>query len=239
MLDFLGTGSEVELMFRWFVSFCLFFAFGPAALGQEAARAPEAATGVYAKGLVVAQKHMVVAAHPIAAETGREILRAGGSASDAVIATQLVLGLIEPQSSGLGGGAFLVHWDQASKSLATYDGRETAPASAKSDRFLVNGQPMAFDAAVRSGLSVGVPGVVRLMELVHKKHGKLPWAQLFEPAIKFAENGFPVPARLNALLKANGPESFAPQARGYFFDEAGTERPPGYVLKNPDRKSVV
>ena len=226
-------------MFRWFVSFCLFFAFGPAAQGQEAVRAPEAATGVYAKGLVVAQKHMVVAAHPIAAETGREILRAGGSAIDAVIATQLVLGLIEPQSSGLGGGAFLVHWDQASKSLATYDGRETAPASAKSDRFLVNGQPMVFDAAVRSGLSVGVPGVVRLMELVHKKHGKLPWAKLFEPAIKLAEHGFPVPARLNALLKANGPESFAPPARGYFFDEAGTERPPGYVLKNPEYAATL
>ena len=146
-------------MFRWFISFCLFFAFGPAARGQEAARAPEAATGVYTKGLVVAQKHMVVAAHPIAAETGREILRSGGSAVDAAIATQLVLGLIEPQSSGLGGGAFLVHWDAGQHAVDTYDGRETASAAAKPDRFLSGGAPMPFKDAVLSGLSVGVPGV--------------------------------------------------------------------------------
>ena len=129
-------------MFRWFVSISLFFAFSHVALGEEPARAPEAATGVYAKGLAVAQKHMVVAANPIAAEAGREILRSGGSAVDAAIATQLVLGLIEPQSSGLGGGAFIVHWDQASKTVTTYDGRETAPAAAKPDRFLSGGQPM-------------------------------------------------------------------------------------------------
>ena len=226
-------------MFRWFVSISLFFAFSHVALGEEPARAPEAATGVYAKGLAVAQKHMVVAANPIAAEAGREILRSGGSAVDAAIATQLVLGLIEPQSSGLGGGAFIVHWDQASKTVTTYDGRETAPAAAKPDRFLSGGQPMTFDAAVRSGLSVGVPGVMRVLELAYKRAGKLAWAKLFEPAIKLSENGFPVPARLSALLAVDRGENFSPAARSYFFDAAGAAHPAGYSLKNPEYAATL
>ena len=220
-------------MLRGLISFWVFLALSLTASGQDSARAPEAATGVYAKGLSTAQKHMIAAANPIAAEAGRDMLRAGGSAVDAAIATQLVLGLVEPQSSGLGGGAFIMHWHQATKTVTTYDGRETAPAAAKPDRFLRDGQPMAFDAAVASGLSVGVPGVMRALELAHQQHGKLAWAKLFEPAIALAEKGFPVPARLSALLAANGPASFAPAARGYFFDSAGVARPTGYVLQNP------
>ena len=192
-------------------------AWPQAVAARDTQRQPEAATGTEQKSLATAERHMVAAAHPLAAEAGREILRKGGTAVDAAIATQLVLGLVEPQSSGLGGGAFIVHWNNDAKAVTTYDGRETAPAAAKPGRFLVDGAPMDFPDAVRSGLSVGVPGVVRMMELAHAKHGKLAWAELFTPAIALAEAGFAMPARLHDLLKWQGAENFAPAARAYFF----------------------
>jgi gamma-glutamyltranspeptidase/glutathione hydrolase len=197
---------------------------------------PESATswGLSARQPTTAKSHMVAAAHPLAAAAGLEILQAGGSAADAAVAVQLVLNLVEPQSSGIGGGAFVLHWDALQKRLASYDGRETAPAAATPDRFFVNGQPMSFFEAVPSGLSVGVPGTVRLLESVHKAHGSLPWAQLFEPAIRIAEQGFQVSPRLHFLLRWSGPHSFSQQARRYFFDEVGAARPEGYVLRNPE-----
>ena len=161
--------------------------------------APEAQSGWSEKPLAIARQHMVAAASPHAAEAGREMLRQGGSAVDAAIATQLVLGLVEPQSSGLGGGAFLVHWDAATGLAQTYDGRETAPAAAKPDRFLLKGRPMPFRAAVKSPLSIGVPGTVRLLEHAHRRHGKLDWASLFVPALRLAESGFAVSPRLHRL----------------------------------------
>ncbi len=200
---------------------------------QELRPAPEAATGTSAKPLGRAQHYMVSAANRYAAEAGREILRAGGSAIDAAIATQLVLNLVEPQSSGIGGGAFILYWDAAAKELKTYDGRETAPASARPDRFLVAGKPMPFATAVRSGLSIGVPGLVRLMETAHAAHGRLPWARLFEPAIRLAEEGFEVSSRLHYLLRLQDPESFVPAARAYFYTGTGNAWPIGYTLKNP------
>lgn len=205
-----------------------------AAASRDLQKEPEAATGYAAKPLVTASRHMVVAAHPLAAEAGREILRKGGSAIDAAIATQAVLGLVEPQSSGLGGGAFIVHWDQSKRLVTTFDGRETAPEAARPDRFLVDGVPMDFPDAVRSGLSVGVPGVMKALELAHGKYGKLAWAELFEPAVKLAEAGFVMPRRLNGLLKVEGAAAFAPEARRYFFNEDGTPRAIGSVLKNPE-----
>ncbi|HEY7669573.1 MAG TPA: gamma-glutamyltransferase [Hyphomicrobium sp.] len=201
---------------------------------QDIRSAPEAATGFGAKALAIAERHMVSAANPYAAEAGREMLRAGGSAIDAAIATQLVLNLVEPQSSGIGGGAFILYWDAAARELKAYDGRETAPASARPDRFLVDGQPMPFDEAVRSGRSVGVPGLVRLLEMVHERHGKLPWARLFEPAIRLAEQGFEVSPRLHFLLRWQGPEEFVPAARRYFFTDTGSAWPIGFTLKNPE-----
>ena len=163
---------------------------------------PEAATGRAAKALVHAKRQMVAAANPLAAEAGRRILRQGGSAVDAAIATQMVLNLVEPQSSGIGGGAFLVIWDAKKKTVSTVDARETAPAAAKPDRFLgPDGKPIRFYDAVVSGRSVGVPGVLRGLELAHKAHGRLPWASLFQPAIELAEKGFPISPRLNGLLK--------------------------------------
>ncbi len=196
--------------------------------------APEAATGFQSHELATANRHMVSAANQLAADAGRQMLRAGGSAIDAAIATQLVLNLVEPQSSGIGGGAFILHWDKGKSELKVYDGRETAPASARPDRFLVGGKPMPFGEAVLSGLSIGVPGLVRLMEDVHKQHGKLPWAQLFEPAIRIADDGFEISQRLHFLLRLDGPDSFVPAARRYFFTDGGSALPIGHRLKNPE-----
>lgn len=203
------------------------------ATAQRQQAEPEDATGRSGQTLGTASHAMISTANGLASEAGREILRGGGSATDAAITAQLVLGLVEPQSSGLGGGAFLLHWDQAAKSLTALDGRETAPASASPEHFLRDGKPLPFDQAVHSGLSIGTPGLVRLMEQAHRKHGKLAWAKLFEPAIRLANEGFPVSKRLHFLLRWNGPGKFDAAARTYFFDDAGNARPAGHILKNP------
>ncbi|MXQ14519.1 gamma-glutamyltransferase [Microvirga makkahensis] len=203
-----------------------------AALAQSDAPAPEAGTGRIAKQAGTAAHDMVAAANPLAAQAGREILGAGGSAVDAAIAVQLVLNLVEPQSSGIGGGAFLLYWDKTK--LITLDGRETAPAAAKPERFLgPDGKPMKFYDAVVGGRSVGVPGTLRLLEAAHKRWGKLSWPQVIAPAIRLAEDGFTISPRLNGLL---GQEKFLqndPIARGYFYQTDGTPKPAGAVLRNP------
>ena len=189
----------------------------PAALLAQAP--PEAATGREEKQAVFAPRHMVVAANPLASEAGLEILRAGGSAVDAAIATQMVLGLVEPQSSGIGGGAFLLHWSRAGQRVRSYDGRETAPQAAGPDRFLhASGTPLARDVAIASGRSVGVPGAVRMLELAHRRHGRLPWRRLFEPAIRLAESGFPMSPRLNRLLERDSALRNDPAARNLYYD---------------------
>ncbi len=203
------------------------------AAAQLGILAPERESGWQDKPLATASRHMIAAANPYAAEAGLDMLRLGGSAVDAAIAAQLVLGLVEPQSSGLGGGAFLLHWDATTRTTSSYDGRERAPAAAKGDRFLVKGRPLPFNTAVKSPLSVGVPGTVALMELVHRRHGKLAWASLFAPAIRLAENGFLVSPRLHRLLTEAGPHTFAPAARSYFFDTRGRPWEPDHRLANP------
>jgi gamma-glutamyltranspeptidase/glutathione hydrolase len=200
---------------------------------------PEASTGRSEKSLAVAKKYLISTANPLASEAGREMLRAGGSATDAAIAAQLVLGLVEPQSSGLGGGAFFLHWDEGKKELLTYDGRETAPAAARSDRFMTDGKPMDFGFAVRSGLSVGTPGLPRLLAHIHARHGKLPWARLFEPALKLAREGFEISGRLYFMLRWFGAESLSPAAHRYFFDANGSPLPIGYRLRNPDYAATL
>ena len=196
---------------------------------------PEASSGIAAKKLVRAKKHMIVAANPHAARAGLEILRRGGSAIDAAIATQLVLNLVEPQSSGIGGGAFLLHWDKAKSDLKTYDGREGAPAAARPDRFLTaDGKRMRFFDAVASPLSVGVPGLLRALEMAHQNHGKLPWKDLFTPAIKLAERGFAISPRLHKLLSGRWTRKFSPIAKKYFFAPNGKPWPLGHILKNPE-----
>ncbi|MGQ3284953.1 gamma-glutamyltransferase [Bosea sp. (in: a-proteobacteria)] len=204
------------------------------ATAQPLAPAPEAATGKIAKATATAQRFMVAAANPLAAAAGRDILRAGGSAVDAAIAVQLVLNLVEPQSSGLGGGAFLVHWDEAARRVITLDGRETAPAAAKPDRFIgKDGKPMRFVEAVVGGRSVGVPGTPKLLEEAHRRWGKLPWPQVLAPAIELAEDGFAISPRLNGLL--SGEKNLAKDARAaaYFYEADGQAKAVGTILRNP------
>jgi gamma-glutamyltranspeptidase/glutathione hydrolase len=176
------------------------FLFGAAAQAQLGA--PEIASERVEREAATAKRHMVAAADPRAVAAGLEMLRAGGSAADAAIAVQLVLGLVEPQSSGLGGGAFALTWTEEERRVRSYDGREAAPAAAQPDRFLDrHGNPEQFMAAVTSGRSVGVPGVPRLLEVLHREHGRLPWARLFEPALRLAEQGTRRTRRLERMLE--------------------------------------
>ena len=192
----------------------------------------EYAPGWTDKQPVTARHWMVAAANPLAVEAGNRTLKRGGSAVDAAIAVQLVLGLTEPQSSGIGGGTLLLVHDARAKRLIAYDGRETAPAAARPDRFLKNGEPLEFHDAVLGGKSVGVPGTLRVLEMAHRKHGRLPWASLFEPAIALAERGFTVSPRLHSAL-ANDRYLTQPRLRAYFFDDNGKALPAGTVLRNP------
>lgn len=181
-----------------------------------------------------AERFMVVAAHPLAARAGRAILRRGGNALDAAVAVQMALNVVEPQSSGVGGGGFLLYWDAKERKLFTYDGRETAPEAARENRFLKpDGKPMRWPDAVGTGLSVGVPGVVAMLATAHEQHGRLAWATLFDDAIALASDGYGVSPRLNRLLAETGAEAFSPQARRFFFDADGEPWPLGHVLKNP------
>jgi gamma-glutamyltranspeptidase / glutathione hydrolase len=199
---------------------------------------PESASGYTEKPGWFAKKFMVAAANPLATEAGYEILREGGSAVDAAIAVQMVLTLVEPQSSGIGGGAFLVHHN--GRAVETYDGRETAPAAAKPDLFIgTDGKPMSFNAGVVGGRSVGVPGVLRALELAHKEHGKLPWKRLFARAIWLAEQGFAVSPRLNTLTNADAFLKLDPVAAAYFYGADGKAKPVGTILKNPELAATL
>ena len=198
--------------------------------------APEAATGLTQQNLVEGKEWMIASANPYASEAGAEMLRKGGNAIDAMVATQLVLGLVEPQSSGIGGGAFLVYWDAKKKALTTFDGRETAPLEVTPQLFQDDkGQPLKFYDAVVGGRSVGTPGTIKLMWDTHQKLGKLDWKTLFEPAIKLAKDGFTVSPRLATLVK-NDQEYLqrSPAAKAYFFNQDGSPITAGQDLKNPD-----
>lgn len=199
---------------------------------------PEGSSGYTEKPGWATEKFAVAAANPLATDAGYQVLKAGGSAVDAAIAVQMVLTLVEPQSSGIGGGAFLLH--AAGSRVEAYDGRETAPAAADENLFLLpDGKPMAFHDGVVGGRSVGTPGTVRMLELAHKEHGKLPWEQLFQPAIQLAENGFKVSHRLNTLLQNEKYLPGDPVARAYFYDASGQPRPVGFLLKNPELAQVL
>ena len=170
-----------------------------------------------ARDAVLAKQFMVAAASPLAAQAGAEVLKRGGSALDAAIAVQMVLGLVEPESSGIGGGAFMLHWSAAQKKLRTYDGRETAPAAARPDRFIKDGNPLAFLDAAVGGRSVGVPGVLRMLELAHQRHGRLPWHELFSAAIRIAEEGFEISPKLREALEREQFLRADPAARKLYY----------------------
>ncbi len=222
---------------RFFRVLCVVLAALPlAAASAQRTADPEGESLRIAKPEVVTKRFMVVAANPLASQAGADMIAAGGSAADAAIATQLVLNLVEPQSSGLGGGGFLTFYDHAADKLVVYDGRETAPAADQPNLFLgPDGQPMRFFDAGIGGRPVGVPGIVRLMEAVHHDYGKLPWAKLFEPAIKLAENGFPVSPRLHWWLdSAKDFLSSSPDLAAHFYKPDGSPLQVGETLKSPE-----
>jgi len=192
------------------VAACLFFCLAAAASARDA---------------VLASRFMVAAAHPLAVEAGYEVLKRGGSAVDAAIAVQLVLGLVEPESSGIGGGAFLLYWSAQDRKLRSYDGRETAPASTRPGHFLnKEGKPLNFQEAVVGGRSVGVPGVLRMLELAHQRHGRLPWNELFDPAIKAAAEGFALSPKLHAVLQRERFLRDDPRARTLYYEKPAGAR---------------
>jgi gamma-glutamyltranspeptidase/glutathione hydrolase len=195
--------------------------------------APELASGWTPKKAISTRHDMVAAANPLAVAAGHDILSQGGTAVDAAVAVQMVLNLVEPQSSGIGGGAFMLFHNGRNGLLTAYDGRETAPAAAKPDRFLgSDGKPLDFYDAVVGGKSVGVPGTLRMLELAHRQYGKLPWAKLFDAAIGLAARGFAVSPRLHAAIAG---EKYLTQDRthAYFFNADGTPLAVGQTLKNP------
>lgn len=212
------------------------------AIASTAPFQPEIASPIQRNTDVLTQKTVVASAHPLASQSGLKILQAGGSAVDAAIAVQMVLSLVEPQSSGIGGGAFLLHSHGvgANRRLQAFDGRETAPSGVDESLFLdVQGQPLSFYAAVVGGRSVGTPGTLKMLAMAHQQHGKLPWARLFEPAIALARNGFAISPRLYASLLADTHLTLDPVARAYFYQADGAPHPIGHVLRNPALADVL
>lgn len=212
---------------------------GPAVLAEPTEQyvPPEPPSGYTPKAISYANKDMVSAANPLAVQAGVEILAKGGSATDAAIAVQMVLNLVEPQSSGIGGGAFMLHYDKGDNKLLAYDGRETAPQEATPNLFIgSNGQPLGFFAAVDGGLSVGTPGVLRMLDAAHKAHGKLPWKDLFDPAIKLSEDGFSISERMSVSIAGSAARIKAQGEPGasYFLNADGTAKAKGTLLKNPE-----
>ncbi|MEX1121477.1 MAG: gamma-glutamyltransferase [Balneolales bacterium] len=193
---------------------------------------PEISTGYTPKPGWATSEFAVAAANPLATDAGYQIIKAGGSAVDAAIAVQLVLNLVEPQSSGIGGGAFLLNWDGSE--IYAYNGRETAPSAADENLFIdENGEVLSFSESVNSGLSVGVPGTLAMLAEAHQKHGTLPWADLFKPAITLAEEGFLLSPRLQGQLEKDRTLRKDDIARAYYYDEDGDPHPVGYKLRNP------
>jgi len=236
-LPLLGTPSAKRALTVTALSLTLFGCATPPPQSALPVQ-PEGASGYTPKPGWATQRFAVAAANPLATDAGYRILKAGGSAIDAAIAVQMVLSLVEPQSSGIGGGAFLLHYD--GHKVSAFDGRETAPIAVDPQLFLgADGKPMAFKDAVVGGRSVGVPGAVAMLEVAHREHGKLPWADLFQPAIKLARDGFTVSPRLASAIK-NDPDLMKdPTAAAYFYRADGTPLQAGDTLRNPELATVL
>jgi gamma-glutamyltranspeptidase / glutathione hydrolase len=213
-------------------------ATAPSQFSYQPPLLPEAPSGYTEKPGWATSRFAVAAANPLATDAGYQVLKAGGSAIDAAIAVQMVLTLVEPQSSGIGGGAFLLHFN--GKDVEAFDGRETAPAAADEKLFLAaDGKPLPFYDAVVGGRSVGVPGTVRVLEMAHKQYGRLPWAKLFEPAIVLAEAGFKVSPRLNTLAKGDPHLKKDAVAAAYFYKPDGDPHDVGFNLRNAELAAVL
>lgn len=222
------------------LSLLLVLAVGLGGVHADDRPQPEAGSGFAPGPVGVGSRYMAVTANPHATQAAVEMLALGGSAVDAAIAAQLALNVVEPQSSGIGGGGFLLYYDRATGRVLAYDGRETAPATARPDRFLrADGQPQPFREAVTGGLAVGVPGLLAMLAQAHAAHGRLPWADLFAPAIRLAEAGVPVSPRLNHLIARDAALPDNPKARLLFYDAAGRPLPVGARLRNPELAGVL
>lgn len=233
----LTTQDTSKSFKRLALSLALMFALPLAA--EEAMIAPEAASTIAETvSAFQAKQFAVAAANPLATQAGFDILLQGGSAVDAAIAVQAVLTLVEPQSSGIGGGAFLLL--SSDQGIQAYDGRETAPAQATADLFLNDsGEPLGFMEVAASGRSVAVPGVLKMLELAHQEQGVLPWEALFQPAIQLAKNGFPVSARLHQMLSRDEYLRQDQLASVFYYDEQGEALAEGYLLKNPALAQIL
>ncbi|WP_342617984.1 gamma-glutamyltransferase family protein [Rhodoferax sp. GW822-FHT02A01] len=222
---------------RTALGWCALLGLGVAALAQPLVQ-PEGASGFTPKEGRATRTYAIAAANPLATQAGQHILQAGGTAVDAAIAIQMVLNLVEPQSSGIGGGAFLMHANR--DGIQAYDGRETAPAAATPELFLdAQGKPMEFKDAIVGGRSVGVPGVLRMLQLAHKDHGRLPWKDLFAPAIRLATEGFAISPRMATLLSGDTSLQLDPDARHFYFDAEGKPLAVGHVLRNPELAAIL
>jgi len=198
---------------------------------------PEVGSGFEEKPGWAADSFAVAAANPLATDAGYQVLKAGGNAIDAAVAVQMVLTLVEPQSSGIGGGAFLMHFDGAD--VQAYDGRETAPAAVTGELFMEDGEPLPFMEAVASGLSVGVPGTLRMLEQAHAEHGQLAWQELFTPAITLAEEGFAVSQRLHTSLANDEYLRENDLAQAFYYSADGEPLEVGTTLKNPALAAIL
>jgi len=214
-------------------------ALAPPGGAQQKEVQPEIATGRTEIKSATAEKYMAVTANPHASAAAEQMLARGGSAVDAAIAAQLALSLVEPQSSGIGGGAFMLSYRADDNKLYSYDGRETAPMAVDENYFMRDGKPRGFLDAVIGGRSVGVPGVLRMLELAHKRDGKLPWKDLFQPAIQLAEQGFAISPRLYQLAAQLPRVAVRPAISAYLFGEDGKPLPVGHTLKNPEYAATL
>ncbi len=224
------------LQLQRFAVVSLALALSACATAQAPAPAVRAAVAPPASG----PKVMVSAANPLAVEAGLNVLRKGGSAVDAAVAVQAVLGLVEPQSSGLGGGGFLTYYDAKTKKVSAYNGRETAPAGATADMFLdAAGKPLSYPDAVTSGKATGVPGAVAMLSMAQARHGKLAWKDLFGDAERLADQGFVVSPRLAGMISAPFPQTGTADAKAYFTKPGGQRYQAGDILKNPAYAATV
>jgi gamma-glutamyltranspeptidase/glutathione hydrolase len=220
-----------------FICGCVFFSvacWSAISRAQPTRDMPEPAGQMIERKVSFSKRDMVAAAHPLATEAGIDVLAKGGSAIDAAVAVQMVLNLVEPQSSGIGGGSFMLYYAAKRNATIAYDGREIAPQAATPTMLLgEDGKPMRFADAVRSGKSFGIPGTLRSLEAAHAAHGKLPWAALFQTAIRLAENGYPLSARTVQQAGSSAVLRDTPETRAMFFNADGTPKAVGTIVKNP------
>jgi gamma-glutamyltranspeptidase/glutathione hydrolase len=238
-LVLMATGLLALVLARW-ASGPIFFGTAAAALLALGSTSTASAQLAFRTAVTTTQE-MVVTANPIASQVGAQVLRDGGNAIDATIAVEAVLGLVEPQATGIGGGGFLLYFDAASRMATSYDAREAAPAAANTAYFLDGqGKPLGFSTAVFSGRSVGVPGTVRLWEAIQRAHGSRPLAALLQPAIQLALTGFPISPRMAASIDSyKSILALDPNARAYFLNPDGSGKAAGTLLRNPAYAGVL